>query len=119
MNTLVVGQSVIQFAPHDPCVPVWERLNEQLRWTNTVHVGPWGRLALVGDYGWWMEWMPWGQRTVEWHGRARHHNVAFLDGHADFLRIRKGLHVTPDYTVVPFKGLVDDFQACQKEVKGE
>jgi hypothetical protein len=31
--------------------------------------------------------------------------VAFLDGHVEFIRIRKGLYVTPEYCVLPFAEL--------------
>jgi len=63
------------------------------------------RLLLIGDYGWVNQWSPVHQVTTEWHHRSCHHNLAFMDGHVEFLHIRKGLFLTPDYRVLPFKKL--------------
>jgi prepilin-type N-terminal cleavage/methylation domain-containing protein len=71
------------------------------------------RLLLVGDYGWINQWVPespqrwWDEwkELAEWHGRADCHNMAFLDSHAKFLNIRKGIYVADEYTVVPFEEL--------------
>jgi prepilin-type processing-associated H-X9-DG protein len=71
------------------------------------------RLLLIGDYGWINQWKPrphprpeW-KDLAEWHRKADCHNVAFLDGHVDFLRIRKGYYVTDEYWVLPFEDLSD------------
>lgn len=74
-------------------------------------------LSLVGDNNWMQEWhpnpmMPHGK---DWHDRPRHHNLAFLDGHSGFIRVRKGLYVTTEYTVVPFR----DFQKLARRVQQE
>ncbi len=68
-------------------------------------------LLLIGDYGWINQWQPtphpyqeW-KELAEWHGKADHHSMAFLDGHVGFLNIRKGYYVTSEYWVLPFEGL--------------
>ena len=38
-----------------------------------------------------------------------------LDGHVAFLEIRKGLHVTPEYTVIPSKWLQNVALECQED----
>ena len=53
---------------------------------------------------------------IEWCGRPYSHNVAFVDDHVEFLRIRKGTHLTPEYTMAPFKDLQDEACECQEEV---
>jgi hypothetical protein len=69
------------------------------------------RLLLMGDYGWINQWKPRPfsdmeqKERAEWHGRADSHEMAFLDGHVQFLRIRKGFYVTPEYCVLPFQDL--------------
>ena len=42
-------------------------------------------------------------------------NLAFMDGHVAFVRILKGLHVTPHYNVIPFKSLHGAAVECQEE----
>ena len=68
-------------------------------------------LLLIGDYGWINQWQPaphpeqeW-KELAEWHGKADHHSMAFLDGHVEFLNIRKGFYVTSQYWVLPFEEL--------------
>ena len=68
-------------------------------------------LLLIGDYGWINQWKPtphpeqeW-KELAEWHGKADHHSMAFLDGHVGFLNIRKGFYVTSQYWVLPFEEL--------------
>lgn len=63
------------------------------------------RLLLVGDYAWWTQFTPLFLYGTPWHGRCCYYNTAFLDGHVEFIKIRKGLFITNDYTVLPFKGL--------------
>jgi prepilin-type N-terminal cleavage/methylation domain-containing protein len=62
-------------------------------------------LPLLGDNNWMSEWHPLMPHSKDWHDKSRHHNLVFLDGHADFIKIRKGLYVTPEYTLLPFRDL--------------
>jgi len=71
------------------------------------------RLLLMGDYGWINQWKPaphpdkgW-KDLAEWHGKPDCHNMAFLDGHTDFVDIRKGYYVTAEYWVLPFQDLYE------------
>jgi len=69
------------------------------------------QLLLMGDYGWINQWMPTPhlyeelKEMAEWHNKPDCHNLAFLDGHVEFLNIRKGYYVTDEYCVLPFKDL--------------
>jgi hypothetical protein len=49
-------------------------------------------------------------------GRPGGHTVAFLNGHVSFVHVRKGLHVTADYTMIPFADLRPEACDCQQEV---
>jgi prepilin-type processing-associated H-X9-DG protein len=63
------------------------------------------KLLLVGDKGWFNQWLPGVVRGVSWHDEPYHYNMVFMDGHVEFVNIRKGLLVTGDYTVLPFRDL--------------
>ena len=68
------------------------------------------RLLLIGDWGWINQWRPGSQpykELAEWHGRPDCYNMAFLDGHVDFLEIQKQFYVTGEYCVLPFEELFD------------
>jgi prepilin-type processing-associated H-X9-DG protein len=72
-------------------------------WNGGPHVPE--RVLLIGDYGWGDQWLPRYPPGPFWHDRRYYYNVAFLDTHVQFLRIRKGLYYTPEYTVLPFEDL--------------
>ena len=74
-------------------------------------------LSLVGDNNWMPEWDPMLPHNTDWHDRLYHHNLAFLDGHVDFIKIRKGLWVTQEYTVLPFRNLLGMARRLQQEVE--
>ncbi|MHC4499698.1 MAG: type II secretion system protein [Planctomycetota bacterium] len=80
--------------------------------------GP-ARLLLIGDYGWYRQWRPTPHWGIPFHRQCCHFNVAFLDGHVEFLRIRKGLFVTPEYNILPFKDLYSLAIEVQEETPCE
>ena len=78
------------------------------------------RLFLIGDYGWINQWKPrndpkpeW-KALAEWHDKEDWHNLAFLDGHVEFLEIKKGIYVSDNYSILPFK----DLYSLAHEVQG-
>lgn len=73
-------------------------------------------LALVGDNNWVSEWLPDRPHRRAWHGKPQHHDLAFLDGHVDYIKIRKGLYVTSEYSILPFRDLHKMALAVQQEV---
>ena len=90
-----------------------QKISERLPNLNRGEVANPSRLLLIGDYGWINQWNPrpypskeW-KDLAEWHSKVDCHNLAFLDGHADFLNIRKGFYVTSEYWVLPFEDLRD------------
>ena len=75
-------------------------------------------LAFMGDNPWMEEWL----RLVpvhskDWHNKARHHNIVFFDGHVDLIKIRKGLYVTPEYSILPFREFNGLALEAQEEVE--
>lgn len=102
-------------------VAMGEELERRLYRLNRIRVDNHSMLLLIGDYGWVNQWKPGlhssdeDKEVAEWHGRPDHHCLAYLDGHTRFLEIRKGYHVTPDYTVLPFADLYGLGQKIQSE----
>ncbi len=119
-NLLLVGQDQLNLMPGDPCVAsVLATVNQRLPGLNRSRIGGEGRLLLMGDWGWIHAWNPADPQEVNWHGREDMYNMAFMDGHAEYIHIRKGLHVTPDYSVIPFLDLLAATWGCQEEVSDE
>ncbi len=78
----------------------------------------WSRVALMGDNNWMHEWNPIAlEHSKAWHGKKQHHNIAFIDGQVRFLKIRKGIYVSSDYTIVPFTGLLKMAKKVQVEIE--
>jgi prepilin-type N-terminal cleavage/methylation domain-containing protein/prepilin-type processing-associated H-X9-DG protein len=61
------------------------------------------RLLLVGDRYWVTQWDPLWQISCgkAWHGHCHRYNLAFLDGHVEYVRICNGLYLAPGYRVQP------------------
>ncbi len=83
-------------------------------------------LVLIGDQAWMYHWLPmpppiklmWEQLWKpygEWHGKPDRYNLAFLDCHTAFVKIRKAYYVTDEYSIVPFK----DLYGLASQVQGE
>jgi prepilin-type N-terminal cleavage/methylation domain-containing protein len=116
-NLMLIGQNQLPINPGDPCRSVLKQVNKRMKKLTQSKVSTnLGRVPLIGDFGWWSAYNRYDPNRVEWHDRSKHHNLAFMDGHADFVEIRKGLHLTEDYAVMPFADLQDDAAGCQREV---
>lgn len=116
-NHLLVGQDHFQWSPNDPCAEVFERLNADLPSLTRDDIRDESRLILMGDSGWVSAWRTGtvaSTQRIEWHQRPGHHNIAFMDGHVEFIRIEKGLHTTGGYTTIPRFELAKDACECQQ-----
>jgi len=114
-NILLIGQDAIAFWDQR-CQALHEKINVQLKDLTVNRICAPSKLLLLGDYGWVNEWMTYAKRRTEWHHRDCHHNLAFMDGHVEFLRIRKGQYVTDDYYVLPFGELHGLARQVQEEL---
>ncbi len=113
-NLFLVGQTQTH-SPGPQWTPLHDAINlkmEGLKRSQTQHHD---KLAFVGDTHWLYEWMPSYPHREGWHGKDDYHNLAFLDGHVDFVKIRKGLYVSSDYHLVPFSTLFSLAGRVQKE----
>ena len=71
-------------------------------------------MSPVQDNNWGEQWKPnniTDRKT--WHGKESFYNMAFLDGHIAFLHIYKGMFVSDEYSVLPFKELYALARQCQ------
>ncbi|MCU0916161.1 MAG: hypothetical protein MUC88_16585 [Planctomycetes bacterium] len=77
------------------------------------------QVLLLGDFGWFLQWAPpehsdpQSKEQMEWHGRCDSYNMAFLDGHVQYVRLVKGYYVGYGYCVLPFEGLFSEALRCQ------
>lgn len=116
-NTLLVGENQVYAGEAlGACQPVFQKINDLLPKLNRSRIHNESKLLFLGDHGWSAMWDPGSQQRTEWHGERSSYNMAFLDGHVRFLKIQKGLHVTPEYNVLPFESLINEALACQQEV---
>ena len=120
-NIFLIGQ--------DACAPFSNEtetldvaISDHLKNLKDTDVSNPSRLLLIGDYGWINQWEPvlhpeqeW-KDLAEWHDRVDSHNMAFLDGHVEFLTLHKGVYVTVDYTIVPFESLYSLAQQVQWDI---
>ncbi|MHC4148542.1 MAG: type II secretion system protein [Planctomycetota bacterium] len=114
-NFFLIGPDQV-YVPQDKRKDLYNHINARLKNLNVGNVSQPALLLLVGDNNWAYEWEPLTPHVKEWHIEPRHHCVAFMDGHADFIKIRKGLYVTPEYSVLPFKDLYKVASDVQEEV---
>lgn len=116
-NIMLIGADQIPAPRRDPCRSVLQLVNTRLRKLTQSKVSTnWAKLPLIGDFGWWTEYNRYESNRVDWHDKPMNHNLAFMDGHAKFVRVRKGLFLTDDYIIVPFADFQDDAGMCQQEV---
>ncbi len=118
-NLMLIGQNRIQFPPWDLCEKVLDEVNLRIKRLTRSDVSNEAKLILMGDAGWVNTWTSWRRQRIEWHRQRCTHNIAFMDGHVEFIRIRKGLHVTQQYNVIPFGDLQAEASECQEEVDCE
>ncbi len=121
-NIFLIGQNrCVTFSEKTKVLD--QEISQRLTSLNRSSVANPSLLLLIGDYGWINQWKPtphpeeeW-KELAEWHGKADHHNMAFLDGHVNFQNIRKGFYVTSEYWVLPFEDLKELALDVQGPVK--
>jgi prepilin-type N-terminal cleavage/methylation domain-containing protein/prepilin-type processing-associated H-X9-DG protein len=131
-NRFVIGPVPPETSWFDPCQALIRELRarfDQLS-LNVSTFSNESRLVLFGDYGF-TDWQNADSNLepVEFHARsyrsssqipydplyASRHNLAFVDGHVSFTEVRKGIHVSAAYTVIPFRDMQQAFAADQKQ----
>lgn len=116
-NLMLIGQDQLSISPSDPCKTVLQSVNKRLRGMTLSRVTiEHSRVPLMGDFGWLSTWNRYDTNSFDWHVKPRMHNIAFLSGQVEFVRIDKGLHVTDAYCVIPFENLIAEAKATQQFV---
>ncbi|HOW73242.1 MAG TPA: type II secretion system protein [Phycisphaerae bacterium] len=119
MNRYLAGPTSFYVYNDDPCKPVMDQLKGQLL---DLRRGPGmagieSKLILMGDMGW-IEALTYNEeKMLSFHRRLFWFNFAFLDGHAAYTLVRKGMHVTKDYTDIPSTSLAGEAARLQKPVE--
>ncbi len=113
-NEILIGENHLIAVPTYCCEDLIKNLNVRIEsGVKFSRIGNTSELILLGDAGWKHRWWPFSVRAFNWHRKPSWHNVAYLDGHASFVNIQKGKHVTRDYSVIPFVDLRDEAEECQ------
>jgi prepilin-type N-terminal cleavage/methylation domain-containing protein/prepilin-type processing-associated H-X9-DG protein len=115
-NLLLIGPNQIGRACTSGTQKLHNAINKRLKNLNVGNVSRPTELVLAGDNNWVQEWKCIPIHGKDWHGKSRYFNLAFLDGHTGFIKIRKGIYVTSEYTVLPFKELYGLARDVQVEV---
>lgn len=119
-NVMLIGPNELQTENvPEPWKELHEEINKYLPNLKRAHVAEPARVLLVGDNNWVNEWDYGTPYDRHWHDKEHYYNLAFLDGRVDYLHIRKGLYVTDEYCVMPFKELKAVARRLQEEVKVE
>ena len=103
-NILLIGPDQIG-VPNNDHKELHQEINKRLKRLKRTSVDEPTRLLLVGDNNWVGQWQWHKPDLKDWHGSPCHHNLAFLDGHVGFIKIRKGFYVCSEYRVLPFRKL--------------
>jgi prepilin-type processing-associated H-X9-DG protein len=115
-NIMLIGPTQINI-PRDGHRQLHIEINKRLKKLNVNKVSKSSLLLLVGDNNWLTEWEYNKPHGTDWHDKSRYYNMAFLDGHVGFIKIRKGLYVAPEYNVLPFEHLYKLAREVQEEVE--
>jgi prepilin-type N-terminal cleavage/methylation domain-containing protein/prepilin-type processing-associated H-X9-DG protein len=115
-NIFAIGQTRVG-PPGPDFVDLHNAINSRLEGLSLIDVttNP-SMFALVGDNNWIHEFVPFGPPNAAWHGKPQYHNIAFLDGHVDFIKVLKGMYVTSEYSIIPFRDLQGMARAVQQQV---
>jgi prepilin-type N-terminal cleavage/methylation domain-containing protein len=118
-NIILIGPTRIGMAPPGPVATLFAAIDKRMRAIKLTDVSAASsKVLLVGDNNWMSEWYPLiASHSKAWHGKDRYHNMAFLDVHVEFLKIRKGLFVTPAYNILPFRQLYSLAYEVQEEIE--
>ncbi len=113
---MLIGPTQIGI-PRDRHMQLHIEINKRLKNLNVSRVSKSSHLLLVGDNNWLTEWEYNKPHGTDADDKLRHYNMAFLDGHVGFIKIRKGLYVAQEYNVLPFEHLYKLAREVQEEVE--
>lgn len=102
-NSYLIGQDQLR-----ETTELNHELNQRLPYLTlqAITANP-SQLLLVGDTHWRSQWepLPFELKVADWHRKPGFFNIVFLDGHTDFIRIKRGVYLSGDYSLIPFTEL--------------
>jgi len=107
-NTYLIGPTYLSTI-NEHIQELHAAMNPKIQTLKTMEVDcPHDELILMGDYPWWNRCRgyvvdPNLADFLAWHGKMDTYNVAFLDGHVEFLRLAWPLFDSGAYTIIPMK----------------
>ncbi len=120
-SEMLVWNPQILVTPMDPFASLRQKINDRMKkgpGKYALHrsqvTTPPSLLVVAGDFGWVAD----SKNTTagnDWHNSPFGHSLSFLDGHAEFLTLRKRCYVTDKYKLVAFADLLRDFEDVQKQ----
>ena len=113
-NLLLIGQSQIGTLTTPELT---QEINKRLAGIKKTDVARPSETLLLGDADWVTHWEPTFPAGVAWHGKKHYFNVAYVDCHVGFIEIKKGIHIAPDYRVVPFSDVSSLALKVQVEIE--
>ena len=117
-NTALGCSGGVSESIKEPWRTINREINSRFQGLLCTNVPDTTTMLLVGDYNWLTQIDPmWTMCAKSWHGQRHRYNLAFLDGHAGDIRIRKGIYFEQGtYRWQPFKSIDDTVLALQKPV---
>ncbi|MCA9244844.1 MAG: hypothetical protein KDA32_12865, partial [Phycisphaerales bacterium] len=114
-NNFVIGSGDLRPVSGDPLNAVYFQLRRRMpdMMLSQVDVDP-SRLWMWGDGVWHTTLNLLSYESVTWHDVSCSHNLAFLDGHAAFVRLHRGRRVTAEACQVPFRDLAAMSEEAQE-----
>lgn len=119
-NEFLIGGAIV-ISPTDPAATALEKVVARLTGLHDglVDSDP-STLLLMGDAGWLNATLRSRLlERIEWHRQRARHCLAFRDGHAEYVPVKKGLYVTSDYSLIPFRELGYEVAQTQRGVLDE
>lgn len=112
-NTLIVGNPHIQTLTTPELTAA---INQRLPGIKEDQVHQPAQTILVGDAEWSIHWSPSLPAGKEWHKKDYYYNIAFCDGRVSLIKIKKGIHIDPEYRIIPFRELSEMAREVQQEI---
>jgi prepilin-type N-terminal cleavage/methylation domain-containing protein/prepilin-type processing-associated H-X9-DG protein len=112
-NLLLIGQSQVSFVSTPELTAA---INKRLSGIRETDVARSSETILLGDANWVMQWDAILPEGTPWHVKRFFFNLAFADGHVDFIQITKGIHIGPDYRVIPWQEVFSLAKQVQVEI---
>jgi prepilin-type N-terminal cleavage/methylation domain-containing protein len=112
MNPILVGYGQLPVLDN-PFKSLHGAINRRIPNLKRDSVDHPGKVVLMGDYHWALQWMATGIDNRSWHDKMDYYTILFLDGNAGLIQIHPGVYHDLHYTVLPDKTLYHEADIVQ------